>query len=97
MWHKTSEVQIYREDGIMTTFKEQTPKYLLSRIEVADLFRVSPSTIDRWRVDRQLPYIKIGRGRGKNKTIRYPLDRILQYIKDNTIETKSELMNKYDL
>ena len=81
----------------MINIKEKPPKYLLSRIEVAELFGVSPSTIDRWRDDRQLPYIKIGKGQGKNKTIRYPLDRILQFIKENTIETKSELMDKYDL
>ena len=81
----------------MTNIKEKPPKYLLSRTEVAELFGVSPSTIDRWREDRQLPYIKIGKGRGKNKTIRYPMDRILQFIKENTIETKSELMDKYDL
>ena len=72
-------------------------KYLLSRTEVAELFGVSPSTIDRWRAERLLPFIKVGKGQGKNKTIRYPRDKLMKLIEDNTMETKPELMEKYGL
>ncbi len=81
----------------MTSNNNQPRKYLLSRREVAELFGVSPSTIDRWRADRILPFIKVGTGHGKNKTIRYPMEKIQEFINENTIATKSELMDKYDL
>ena len=77
--------------------KENTGKYLLSRTEVAELFGVSTSTIDRWRAEHLLPFIKVGKGRGKNKTIRYPSDKILKFIEDHTVATKPELMEKYGL
>ena len=81
----------------MSSNKEKTSKYLLSQVEAAELFGVSPSTIDHWRADKILPFLKIGKGQGKNKTVRYPLDKLMKFINENTMETKLELMEKSDL
>ena len=81
----------------MSQDRGQPRTYLLTRQQVAELFGVSPSTIDRWRAERILPFIKVGKGQGKNKTIRYPRDKLMKFIEENTMETKAELMEKYGL
>lgn len=61
------------------------PLELLTSKEAAGFLRVSESTIRRWRRENKLPYVRIGSGNGKNKTVRFRLEDLRRTIEDHLI------------
>ena len=60
---------------------------LLTTNEAAEFLRVSERTIRRWRQNHVLPYLRIGTGKGKNKTVRYRLEDLRQLAEDLAAES----------
>ena len=57
---------------------------LLTTQEAAAYLRVSPRTIRRWRQNHVLPYVRIGTGKTKHRSIRFRLEdlrRVLEELK----------------
>ena len=52
----------------------QLNQELLTPKQAAEYLKISPSTLRRWTRDGQVPYIRIGTGRVKSRTIRYRLE-----------------------
>jgi len=52
---------------------------LLDMNQVSELLKVSKSTLERWKKERMIPYIKIGR-----KTL-FDYEDLLKLIEDNKI------------
>jgi predicted site-specific integrase-resolvase len=68
---------------------------LLNRKEVANFFGVSQSTIENWKNNGFLPYVRLSGGNsGKNKTIRYCLSKMQEIIRRNTIPSKKDLVER---
>ena len=55
---------------------------LLTTREAARLFKVSESTIRRWRRKGVLPAVRIGTGKLKNRSVRFRLEDLRQIIQD---------------
>ena len=62
----TTSPRFEHEKGALT-------RELLTTKEAAAYFRVHPSTIRRWKKEGHLPYVRLGTGKGRNRTIRYRL------------------------
>ena len=62
---------------------------VLSEIELAQRWGVSPKTLQRWRTEGRGPqYLKL------SKRVTYPLDVIAQYEQDALHASTSERLNK---
>lgn len=56
---------------------------LLTRKEAAELLRVTPETITRWAMERQVPFLKFG-----PKTYRYEYEALMEWAKANAEQIK---------
>lgn len=63
---------------MMKTEIESKKRWLRSR-EVVSMFNISPGTLQNYRINKLIPFTKIG------NTIYYPLDEIEQILNNNSI------------
>jgi len=62
-------------------------KALLSRKETAGIIGVSVATLDRLKAQGIGVEYKKMDGKGKNGTVKYPLQAIVRYLTDNHVKT----------
>jgi len=59
---------------------------LLTTQEAAAYLQVSPRTIRRWRQKHVLPYVRIGTGKTKHRSVRFRLEDLRRVLDQLTIE-----------
>lgn len=71
---------------------------LLNRKETAKLFGVSESTIENWKNNGFLPYVRLNGGNtGKNQTVRYLRSEMMKIIEEGTVQSKKDLLKDLDI
>jgi len=51
--------------------------------QICQAFGISKSTLNNWRKEKGLPYIKVGR------TVRYDFDAVVEWLKKHEVRSKS--------
>ena len=63
-------------------------KNLLNPEEVAEILKISVSTVRTWVFDRKIPFVKFGGG--KRGLVKFDPEKLNQWIEEKSIQTQSK-------
>ena len=72
---------------VFDTVYQEYQTFLLSRKDTAQILGLSLSSLDRLVLQENLSCRKIGNGNAKNKTVKFPLPQLVEYIINQKNET----------
>ena len=59
----------------------EEPKLFLTGAEVCERYTISPETLKKWRMQRAIPFVRLG-----HRTVRYPRAQLELWERENAVQ-----------